>query len=60
MKSYGVVFNAKLLPALFSLKNGLKYPGLLTSELIDGSEELVKVPLDLILTAHKAMKESEL
>ncbi len=30
MKSYGVQVNAKLQPALFYLKNGLVYPGLLT------------------------------
>jgi hypothetical protein len=52
--------NKKLTPALFYLKNGLRYPGLLTSEGIEGDEELVKIPIDLILTAHRAMREEAL
>ena len=60
MKDYGVEVNAKLTPALFSLKNGLKYPGLLTREEVNGYEELVKIPLSLVLTSHKARKEVEL
>lgn len=56
---YGVVVNKKLQPALFFLKNGLKYPGLLTNETVDGAEELVRVPLHLILTSHGALKDPE-
>ena len=57
MKNYGIIVNGKLQPALFRLKNGLIYPGLLTNKEVNGHEELVKVPLNLLLTAHKAMKE---
>ena len=52
--------NTKLAPALFNLKNGLKYPGLLTGGEVNGYEELVKIPLSLVLTSHKARKEVEL
>lgn len=60
MVSYGVIINPKLQPALFTLKNGLEYPGLLTKEAVHGEEDLVKIPVDLLLTAFKAMKEPEL
>lgn len=56
---YGVTVNRKLQPAFFFLKNGLQYPGLLTNEAVDGVEELVRVPIDLILTSHKALKDPE-
>ena len=57
MKDYGVIVNDNLQPALFRLRNGLEYPGLLTSKEVSGHEELVKVPLNLLLTSHRAMKE---
>lgn len=57
MKNYGIKVNDKLQPALFRLKNKLQYPGLLTNKEVNGNEELVKVPIELLLTAHKAMKE---
>jgi hypothetical protein len=60
MISYGITMNEKLQPALFYLKNGLKYPGLLTKEAVSGVEELMKIPIALILTAHKALKEPAL
>jgi len=60
MKIYGILVNEKLQPALFKLKNGLIYPGLLTNKEVNGQEDLVKVPLNLLLTAHRAMKEPEL
>ena len=56
MRDYGVQVNPKLQPALFRLRNGLQYPGLLTNKPVKGCEELVKVPLELVLTSHKAMK----
>lgn len=56
---YGVIVNSKLAPAIFYLKNGLKYPGLLTNKAVDGVEELVKIPLNLILTSHKALKDPD-
>lgn len=56
---YGVIVNSKLTPAIFYLKNELKYPGLLTNKAVDGVEYLVKVPLDLILTSHKALKDPD-
>jgi hypothetical protein len=57
---YGIKVNDKLRPAIFSLKNGLKYPGLLTREAVDGLEELVKVPIDLVLTSHRALKDPDM
>lgn len=59
LADYGVLVSSKLSPAIFYLKNGLKYPGLLTNKAVDGVEELVKVPLDLILTSHKALKDPD-
>jgi hypothetical protein len=58
--SFGIKVNKKLQPAVFYLKNGLPYPGLLTTEEVSGHEDLVEMPIDLLLTSHKAMKEPEL
>jgi hypothetical protein len=54
---YGVSVNGKLQPAVFHLKNGLEYPGMVAREAVEGPEELVRVPIDLILTSHCALED---
>lgn len=57
---YGISVNRKLQPAIFQLRNGLKYPGLVAREAVEGPEELVRLPIDLLLTSHRALKDPAL
>jgi hypothetical protein len=60
LKQYGVQPSSKLTPAFFQLRNGLSYPGLLAREEVSGNEELVRIPIELLLTAHRAREEPAL
>lgn len=57
LKAEGVIINDSLVPALFSLNNGLEYPGLRVNKDVKGEHNLVLVPVKLLLTAHKALQE---
>ncbi|CAM6006612.1 unnamed protein product [Sphagnum balticum] len=57
LKKEGVEVSQHLHPAVFALKNGLPYAGLLTDTPLQGLSPLVTVPLRLLLTSHKALKE---
>jgi hypothetical protein len=60
LKRLGVWVHPGLKPAYFRMNNGLEYPGLMTTEDLHGSELLVKVPKELLLTTFVALKEPAL
>lgn len=50
----GISLNPKLQPAVFQLKNGLPYIGMVAKDTVEGAEVLIRVPEDLILSSAKA------
>lgn len=56
LKRLGVQVHPGLKPAFFKIRNGLEYPGLMTTENLHGGEVLVRVPKHLLLTTAVALK----